>query len=52
MWQLDSKTEKVTSLSPGRGNLTNKRAKQTSTDPEYNFIFLNILFVCVHYIHL
>jgi len=23
-WQLDSKTEKVTSLSPGRGTLTNK----------------------------
>jgi len=22
-WQLDSKTEKVTSLSPGRGTLTN-----------------------------
>jgi len=25
-WQLDSKTEKVISLSPGRGNLVNKRA--------------------------
>jgi len=24
-WQLDSKTEKVLSLSPGRGTLTNKR---------------------------
>jgi len=26
-WQLDSKTEKATSLSPGRGNLANKREK-------------------------
>jgi len=27
-WQLDSKTEKVTSLSPGRGTLTNKRVSK------------------------
>jgi len=26
-WQFASKTEKVTSLLPGRGNLANKRAK-------------------------
>jgi len=30
-WQLDSKNEKVTSLSPGRGNLVNKRAKNYKT---------------------
>jgi len=27
MWQLDSNTAKVTWLSPGLGNLANKRAK-------------------------
>jgi len=30
MWQLDLKTEKVPSLSPGRGTLTNKWASTKS----------------------
>jgi len=37
MWQLDSKTEQVPSLYPGRGTLTNKRvpkpdSKEATTD--------------------
>jgi len=38
-WQLDSKTEKVTSLSPGRGTLTNKDT-QNSYLNHFSMLFL------------
>jgi len=34
-WQLDSKTEKVPSLSPDRGTLTNKRVPKPSVYQAY-----------------
>jgi len=53
-WQLDSKTEKIPLLSPGRGTLTNKWVPKPIAiailqRPRYNFLalfeeFLNILF--------
>jgi len=36
-WQLDSKIEKVTSLSPGRGTLTNKWRVPKPSDEINNF---------------
>jgi len=35
-WQLDLKTEKVTSLSPGQSNLENKQAKLQTSDKVRN----------------
>jgi len=44
-WQLDSKTEKVTSLSPGRDNLANIQAKLTGVSdrklPDIGYSFKN-----------
>jgi len=41
-WQLDSKTAKVTSLSPGRGNLANKRAKLQLPTSTTALVYLQI----------
>jgi len=46
--RLNSKTETVTSLSPGRGNLTNKWAHKPKhlNGPEATLLILTLLFFC------